>query len=222
MSAVLKFAEERLPYDHEPTSVDMPFRDLAHELAQANNCTKLLGSGGYGRVYAIRSDVDRVFKVCTSYDLKVDGYHNYLRVPFSYSGSNPFLPRVDHFTKFKSSEDDVFVYGVVMELLYPLDRAPGYVLTKMKNDFLKTNHYSDYENDPAYALMLNIKSSYNRECWENFKNEDLASALKQIHAIQKQFGHCNDMSTSNFMLRETLNWDTLDATYQLVITDPLS
>lgn len=220
MSAVLKFSEDRLPYDHVPTIVDIPFRDLSHELVRANNCSRLIGSGGYGRVYAIQSDQDKVFKVCMSHELKRDGYHNYLKIPYSYSGSNPFLPRVERFVKFQSTEDNVIVYGVIMELLYPLESAPIYVLKQMIKDLMVAD--SGYNNDPAYNLMLSIKQAYSRGTWSDFKNQDLIVALQQITLVQKEYSHCNDMSATNFMVRETLNWDTLHATYQLVITDPLS
>lgn len=226
MSAVLNLDHhETLHYNHAARELDeMDSMQIRERIVTANNCGKLLGNGSYGHVYEI-DKTDNVLKVCTPRELKSDGYHLFLKLPMSLS--NPFFPRVERFVKYQGNDGGI-VYGVKMERLYSFAETEPFYLRKLGrsliNDFDTGNYASD--NDPGYTLAYRIKEIYS-EVYSNgtspkIKDLDLISALKDIAIVHKKHGLCNDMGKPNFMIRQTLNWNTLSTDCHFVITDPLA
>lgn len=230
MSAVLKLdSHGRLPYDHEPhyiPEVQNPnYLTLKEEFAKANGCTKLLGSGSYGRVYAFPNS-DDVLKVCTTGDIARDGYHGYLKIIHDLQG-NPFIPRLDHFVKFHAGKDhysnDVILYGVRMEQLFPLYSTPSTVIDKMGHDLFKgftADMYYEQIN-PYTAFIRAIRASITLNP-KNALNDDLYKVVDAIGDVKRKGGYCDDIGESNIMFRHTIDWDRLHVHYQLVITDPIA
>lgn len=226
MNAVLNFNNhsDHIHYDHDPRDIDLPYDVLKDELVHANNCGRLLGNGSFGNVYEI-VNTDQVLKVCSTSNLKADAYHSFLQIPLSQS-SNPFLPKVEKFIKYRAVDKLAFiVYGVKMERLYSLDQTPKAALEKIGIELITdftTGEYYRGGDDPGFTIVCRIKQAYNMASMNEIKNLDLIEALQRIKDIHKNNGHYNDMGKSNFMIRETLNWNTLSIDYHLVITDPLS
>jgi hypothetical protein len=208
--------------DHRSLPVKLHRTDLIKKLLIANNTFDLIGTGSFGSVYSLRTETDRVLKICKVYEsLKMDGYYNYLKVVLSRnSETNPFLPRIDRFLKYKS-KDQFLVYVVKMERLIPMSYQTPDQTLKMGNDLIVNFATEPGFNpkEPAFSLSKTIKEIYlNDEIDLRIKNKDLQKALKGIRKIQ--FGKSKfwcDMGERNFMIRRQDGKND-----QLVITDPLS
>jgi hypothetical protein len=227
MSAMLNFdQQEYFNYDHKPLPINLPYMEIIQQLPKANNCSIKLGQGSYGSVYQI-SDTDKVLKICATSDLCRDGYHSFLKLILS--EQNPFFPKIDKFIKYRAIKneytDKVIVYAVRMERLYGLMDTPQNVLKSIAEDIINDFTTYDYykpDADVICPLVMCIKKAYTTECFDRIKNRDLVEALMSIRKVHTSNNHYNDMGMSNFMIRQTLDWNTLSVKYHLVITDPLS
>lgn len=214
---------ETFHYDDEPHDIFLKYDVLEEQLLKANNCSSQIGRGSYGKVYEI-PHTDKVLKVCSTGDLTQDGYHYFLEAVLT--EPNLFFPIVDKFIKYRGL-DNAIVYCVKMELLHPMHAIPRDNLMKIGYQLLKdfNTHEYDYYGEatnPVHILVYSIKNCYNRDRLNNILDPNLGAALESIKRIQKQHKRYDDMGPSNFMIRQTPDYDTLTLKYQLVITDPLS
>jgi hypothetical protein len=211
-------------YDHEAFDTNMLYLDIKDEIIKQNNCPTMLGNGSFGSVYKV-ANTDQVIKICATRNLEGDAYHSVLNIFMKVQ--NPFFPIIEKFIKYKSSDDGepIYVYGVKMERLYSIGETSKDILHKLGEQLLddfKGSEFYGTGKDPGYTLSYTIKSCCNAGHYDRVKNPILIEACKMIMELRREKGHYNDMGQSNFMIRQTPNWETLQIDHQLVITDPLS
>jgi hypothetical protein len=218
---------DQFDYYHHPLPVNQDCHDFIKTLVNANGCSQKIASGSYGSVYQI-GDSDKVLKICQSPSLDRDGYHTFLEMVVTMK-NNRFFPKVENFIRYKTNQP-VIVYGVVMERLVEMRDASIQQLTAIAHDsFINFKmpepwgvQVTDTQSLTSWEIIHQIVT-YLREAIRTDKidtvinNLELREACKSIsRLLQKNRGFCNDLGSSNIMLRP------VDDEFELVITDPIA